>query len=132
VATVGSGMLLRYYADNKGTSAGVGQPVEYPMWWEQAPLIGIVGGAAATLLAYYLWGTEAAIAAGVTAIFSGVSPVADDYVREARATADMEAAKATTTTGSAAQPGLRGADYRALADRLAQMEQNLAQMSKAA
>lgn len=119
VASVGTSMLLRYFADNKGTAATAGGEVEFPILWEHAPLIGILGGALATGLAYYLWGTEAAVAAGMTALVAGVAPEADAWVEEARSEKDLEEQK---TAGDAEGRGMRGSDVVDLRARVARLE----------
>ncbi len=128
VATIGTSMLLRYFADDKGTSAGAGQPVDYPIWWEHAPLVGILGGAAATILTYYLFdhSAEAAVACGMTSLIAGVAPEADAWVTESRAKADLEAAQAPAAPAAGAGGGVRGvhgsADIIDFQARLAALE----------
>ena len=137
VATVGASMLLRYFAANKGTSAGAGKPVSYPVWWEHAPLIGILAGAAATALAYYLWGTEAAVAAGITAVIAGVSPESDAWVTEARAEKDLEALTVPCPEGKTRQAdgscaGLHGSNVVEMRARVAALESELESFRRAA
>jgi hypothetical protein len=95
VASIGTSMLLRYFADNKGKNTGTAAApvIEYPIWWEHAPLVGILGGAAATVLTYYMFGksAEAAVACGAAALIAGVAPEADAWVTEARSEADLAA-----------------------------------------
>ncbi len=125
VATVGTSMLLRYFADNKGTAAAAGQPVTYPIWWEHSPLVGILGGAAATVLTYFLFGhsTEAAVACGMTSLIAGVAPEADGWVVESRAKADLEAATAAQSTPAEGARGLHGsADIIEMRQRIAALE----------
>jgi len=88
VASIGTSMLLRYYASTKGTQNTDGS-VDFPIWWEHAPLIGIGGGAVATALVGYLWGTEAAVACGAVALIAGVAPEADAWVVDARSEKDL-------------------------------------------
>lgn len=121
VASVGTSMLLRYLADNKGTAAADGT-VEFPILWEHAPLFGILGGALATGLSYYLWGTEAAVAAGMTALVAGVAPPADDWVKEARAEADLEEQKTPADGEPGGIRGMRGSDVVDLKARVARLE----------
>lgn len=148
VASVGTSMLLRYFADDKGTSAGAGQAVSYPIWWEHAPLVGIAGGAVATGLAYWLWGTEAAVACGMTAVVAGVAPEADGWIGEQRGAKDLEAAKTQTmkcangaapnasgvcADGSTPAMGrLRGSDSVELRNRIAALEAEYEEFRKAA
>jgi hypothetical protein len=138
VGTMGASMLLRYYADNKPTSGAGTADAKFPVWWEQAPLVGIVAGAAATGLAYYLWGTEAAVGAGVAAIFAGVAPTTDAWALEKRGEADAKKLLAGKKCGDGTAPaadgtcadgttpaGLRGGNVRALGARLASLQAQL-------
>lgn len=138
VGTMGASMLLRYYADNKPTTAAGATEPSFPVWWAQAPLVGIVAGAAATGLAYYLWGTEAAVGAGVAAIFAGVAPTADSWTLEKRLEADAKKLLAGKKCDDGTAPGadgacadgstphgLRGGNVRALGARLASLQAQL-------
>lgn len=144
VASIGTSMLLRYFASNKGTGAP-GKPVDYSIAWEHAPLVGIAGGAAATVLTYFLFGksTEAAVACGMTALVAGVAPEADAWALDARSEADLAApvvetgpcTDATQTrdpvTGVCA--GLHGcADVVDIRSRVAAMESSLEDLRQAA
>lgn len=137
VGTMGASMLLRYYADNEPLKNGNGEEgtakePKFPVWWEQAPLIGIVAGAAATGLAYYLWGTEAAVAAGLTSVFTGVAPGVDGWVLEKRGEKDEKAKKEEAAGGAGAEtetPGLRGRSVRALGARLQSLQAQLNAMA---
>lgn len=145
VASIGTSMLLRYFASNKGTQASPGAPVDYSIAWEHAPLVGIAGGAAATILTYFLFGksTEAAVACGMTALVAGVAPEADAWVMDARSEADLAAPGVATgpcedatmtrdpVTGQCA--GLHGcADVVDTRSRVAAMESSLEDLRQAA
>ncbi len=139
VASIGTSMLLRYFADNKGTK--VGESIEYSIWWEHAPLVGILGGAAATVLTYYLFGksTEAAVACGAAALIAGVAPESDAWVTEARSEAELKkpetkpCPEGQTAQADGTCAGLHGtADVIEMRSRIAAVEATLEEFRAAA
>lgn len=119
LGTMGTDMLIRRYADNQVQDPQkAGEEPSLPFLFDKAPIVAVAGGILAGLGARLAFGSwTPAIAAFGTAAFTGLAPVADEWIQAHRDEVEAEEAKDEGETDTPPAEGEGGGGGRLGAGR---------------